>query len=111
MILSTFRIVALGAFVCGLGVPAAAAESPALSGSSRGSASDAQGSVARQHSRRVELPFLLDYRPQRSEAPRPAPRVPSPHPYRDLDPDQPQRAAFEPSLRPHAFAASRTGRG
>lgn len=91
MILSTFRICAVGALLCGLAAPAAAAE-----GSVPAVAAPSQEVEPRAHSRRVELPFLLDFRPTRAEPRQPAARRrAAPHPYRELEMEQPLRAALD----------------
>jgi hypothetical protein len=85
MIRGTFRYCALAALLGGLGAPALAGTTvgpaipkSALAALARGQSADASPS------RRVELPFLLDFRSPHSE-PRPPVRNDSdgPHPFRE----------------------------
>ena len=90
MILSIFRIGALGVLAGGLTVQAAAADREAPTVAAPADNTDRAG-----HSRQVELPFLLDFRPSENEPRRPAPRDKAgPHPLRDLQPEQPIRASL-----------------
>lgn len=94
MILSTFRIGALGVLLCGLAAPAAAADRDGPR-----AASPADSANRADHSRRVELPFLLDFRPTESEPRRPVTHQKAgktgPHPYRDIQLEQPLRASLD----------------
>lgn len=83
MILSTFRLCALGALLAASTVPSLAAdEVPA-----RAPAVQAPGKQRAEagRSRRVELPFPLDFRAPGSEPSQPAWRQDAgPHPFREL---------------------------
>lgn len=96
MILTIFRIGAAGALLGGLAAPAAAADSEPRQAQSSSAESERPFELRRSNlSRRVELPFPLEYRSPGQATPRPVPRVETPHPYRNLDLDRTQRAAFE----------------
>lgn len=82
MILGRFRLYALGALLAGLATPSLA-EAPAATDAKTGSQS-----ADASRSRRVELPFPLDFRPtdreQRATAPQNSPQDGSgPHPFRE----------------------------
>ena len=88
MILGTSRFLALGALLSGLAAPALAGtprepvEAVAPSG-----AAPADQRTQTRHSRRVELPFLLDFRAPEDESPKTAPREDgAPHPFREILP-------------------------
>lgn len=115
MILSTFKLTALCG-LCSLAAPAWAADtrapetSPNAAEASRAEDSSGTDDVRASHSRRVELPFLLDFRPA-EQAPVPtAPRTAAPHPYRQLQLDGPLRAAIGGDFGPaHRLAAIERG--
>src|SRR5690606_3409528 len=99
MILSTFKLTALCG-LCSLAAPAWAADTrapatrPNAAEASRAEDGSGTDDGRASHSRRVELPFLLDFRPA-EQAPVPtAPRKAAPHPYRQLQFDGPLRAAL-----------------
>lgn len=116
MILSTFKIAVLSA-LCGLAAPALAAETNAPD--ARADTAEAPAGTAdgvpvddsrATHSRRVELPFLLNFRPPENAPARTAPRKAAPHPYDQLQLDEPLRAALDRDYGPaHRLAA--IGRG
>lgn len=81
MILGTFRSCALGALLGGLAAPtlAAAPQAPAPEAPAPGSQRADAG-----RSRRVELPFPLDFRAPDRSPPAPAPQENAgPHPFRE----------------------------
>jgi len=81
MILATFRLCALGALLAGIAAPSLAAESasPAVQQNAQGNQRADAG-----RSRRVELPFPLDFRSPDREPRAPAPRDDAgPHPFRE----------------------------
>lgn len=81
MILATFRLCALGAVLAATAAPSLAAEpgSPAVQPNPQGSQRADAG-----RSRRVELPFPLDFRSPDREPRAPAPRDDAgPHPFRE----------------------------
>ena len=86
MILGTFRLVALGALLAGSAAPAlaGAADGATVSADARSVASAGGESREASRSRRVELPFPLEFRAPDREPPARAPlRDAGPHPFRD----------------------------
>jgi hypothetical protein len=82
-VLGTLRLCALGALVAGLAAPSLAAAPDAPAGEQAQAPGGQRADASR--SRRVELPFLLDFRAPDREPPRPARRASDdPHPYRDI---------------------------
>lgn len=95
MILTTFRLAALTAALGGLAVPALAATTTSAEQQVR-QAPRADSALRADSSRRVELPFLLDFRPAPDSPSGIRPRrKPEPHPFRALEPEQPLRASAE----------------
>ena len=88
MILDNFRLFALGALVAGCAVPSLAAAPPGRAATVEAGASSvaSAGGESREasRSRRVELPFPLEFRPPEREAPAQAPRGDAgPRPFRE----------------------------
>jgi hypothetical protein len=87
MILGHFRLCVLGAMLAGLAAPAfAAAPEGARPAEAQPDAGSQRADASR--SRRVELPFPLDFRapeagPRRSASPKEAPQDRGPHPFRE----------------------------
>lgn len=91
MILSIFRIGAMGMLLCGMAAPASADDH---STSTSAKAADSVERSAR--ARRVELPFLLDLRPPAASSREEVRRWKSaPHPFRAIELEQPLRASAE----------------
>ena len=87
MILGTFRLVALGVVLAGSAVPAlaGAADGAPVAADARSVASAAGENHEASRSRRVELPFPLEFRAPDREPPARAPqRHSGPHPFREL---------------------------
>ena len=81
MILGNFRLCALGVLLAGLAAPALAGAADAQPGSAK---AEPRRETQASHTRRVELPFLLDCRSPDSEPSAPAPRDDAaPHPFRE----------------------------
>ena len=86
MILGTFRLLALGLLLAGSAAPALAGaqESAAVTVDAQSVASAGGESRDASRSRRVELPFPLEFRAPEREAPARAPqRDTGPHPFRE----------------------------
>lgn len=95
MILTTFRIAALAAALGGLAVPGMAAASHSSERQAR-IAPRSDTALRAAPSRRVELPFLLNFRPTPDSSHEAMRRPkPEPHPFRPIEPEQSLRASAE----------------
>ena len=91
MILSIFRIGAMGMLLCGMAAPASAED--------RGTPSSAKAADRAERSaraRRVELPFLLELRQPPASSREEVRRLKSaPHPFQAIELERPLRASAE----------------